>query len=509
MAIQRLQAVIWIYSILAMLALVPASEATDVPPGNVSGTWDLGGSPYVILGDVTVPAGEALTIDPGVEIVFAGNYRLTALGTVQALGTASDSVRIRGEVPWDRLRLENEVETSHFAYCVVTGAERGINSIDSPVVVEHSRLGQHETAIDIFAIGNPAPPAVLIADCYIHDNQQHGILVSENDEVVVDGCEITRCALDGSPRGSIQISNQSSGGSSAPLIMDCWIHHNVWQGITGFDLTGAGNVSPTIVGNVIEYNLTGIYLLYSTGEVRDNQIRFNFVEGDPNSGAGVMLYGGAATGVFTGNTLTGNFTAFYVIEGATANLGDLGNADPTDDGGNYMHDNVDPLGNMWSVYSNSVADIKAENNRWDSEDYGVIAETIFDGNDDPAYGIVDFDPIQENASVAWPAAREAGGTPLARPRMSPNPMSGDTRILLSGPGGSAGPRTAAASGQVTILDASGRVVRTLFEGDPRALETSLSWDGRSDEGRLVPSGLYVCRYRLGERTSQATVVLVR
>ncbi len=498
-----------LHLILVGCCLGSVASATDIPPGDVSGVWTLAGSPYVILGDVAVPAGEELSIEPGVEVVFAGNYRLTALGTMQAVGAPGDSIRVRGEVPWDRLRLENEVATSHFAYCVITGAERGINSIDSPVTIEHCRLGLHETAVDIFAIGNPSPPPVVVTDCYIHDNQRHGILVSENDEVEISGCEITRCALDESPRGAIQISNQSSGGSSAPLISGCWIHHNVWQGITGFDLTGAGNVSPTIVNNVIEYNLTGVYLLYSTGELRDNQIRFNFVEGDPNSGAGVMLYGGSATAVVTGNTLTGNFTAFYVVEGATVNLGDLGNADPTDDGNNYMHGNVDPLGNTWSVYSNSVADIKAENNRWDSEDYEVIAETIFDGHDDPTYGIVDFDPIQDNSGVTWTEPGVLDGSGLPRPRMFPNPMTQAARIVLASPGVGVAGVSGHLIEAVTILDPSGRVVKTLLEGSEQWPAAGVSWDGRSDSGRPVPSGLYFCRYRVGEQSSQAPVLVVR
>ena len=46
--------------------------ATDVS-GNQSGTWTLANSPYNIIGDVTVPAGDSLSIEPGVEVFVMGN----------------------------------------------------------------------------------------------------------------------------------------------------------------------------------------------------------------------------------------------------------------------------------------------------------------------------------------------------------------------------------------------------------------------------------------------------
>ncbi len=475
-----------------VLGIISTADATDVPGGNVSGTWTAAGSPYNILGDVTVPAGESLTIEPGVEVVFAGFYRLSALGVILAEGTEADSISFAGITQWDRIRLENETEVSEFAFCVLTGAERGLNTVDSPVDLRNSRLGEHITAVDIFGVGNPTPPAVTITECHIHDCQQHGVFIVENSSALIEDCEITRCALDESPRGAIQLSNQSGGGSNDPVITGNWIHHNTWQGITGFDVTGAGRVRPFITGNVIEYNLTGIYLLYSSGELRGNQINHNFVSGNPNSGAGVMIAGGAANPIVAGNTLTGNFTGFYIVEGASANLGDLGNADPTDDGGNHIYGNVDMGGNTWSVYSNSLADIVAENNRWDSEDYGEIAVTIFDGNDNPAYGLVDFDPILDSADAEVAQERTRG-------RLQASPVPITSRVLFTLDRGVGAPRA------LLIHDAAGRLVRKLT---PRRESVAVEWDGRSDAGSIVPTGTYFCRME-GDGPQGRVVTLAR
>ena len=480
---------------LLVLGISSSAAATDVPGGNVSGTWTAAGSPYNILGDLTVPAGETLTILPGVEVLFTGFYRLTALGVILAEGSQADSIRFTGSTLWDRIRLENENEASEFAYCVLTGAERGLNSVDSPVSLRDSRLGEHITAVDVFGVGNPVPPVVTIADCLIHDCQQHGIFIVENSNTSIEDCEITRCALDGSPRGAIQLSNQTGGGSNDPVITGNWIHHNTWQGITGFDVTGAGRVRPLIASNVIEYNLTGVYLLYASGELRGNQINHNFVSGDPNSGAGIMIAGAAANPVIAGNTLTGNFTGFYIVEGASANLGDLGNADPTDDGGNHIFGNVDMGGNTWSVYSNSVADIAAENNRWDSEDYGEIAVTIFDGNDNAAYGLVDFDPILDGAS-----AEDAIGRAPVSWKVSPVPVTSRALFVLD-----RGARAASTPMSILIHDAAGRLVRRLSQ--PRG-DATAAWDGRTDSGAIAPTGTYFCRIQ-SDGEGGAAVTLAR
>ena len=49
-----------------------ASAATPVETGELGNqTWTLTGSPYVVAGDITVPGGKALVIEPGVEVQFA------------------------------------------------------------------------------------------------------------------------------------------------------------------------------------------------------------------------------------------------------------------------------------------------------------------------------------------------------------------------------------------------------------------------------------------------------
>ena len=177
----------------------------------------------------------------------------------------------------------------------------------------------------------------------------------------------------------------SQGGDCSPTIHNNYIHHNSWQGISAWDVTGGSNINPNIYGNEIAYNLTGIYLYYASGDVRDNYIHDNFVPGNANSGAGIMVEGASSAPIIRRNEITGNFTGFYIVGGANPNLGDMINDYPSDDGENYIHDNIDESGNTWSVYNGSGNEILAQNNIWDSELPSEIDATIM--------GSVNYEPI--------------------------------------------------------------------------------------------------------------------
>ncbi|TSA28813.1 hypothetical protein D4R71_00030, partial [bacterium] len=80
------------------IALLPFMGICDTNvSGNQSGTWSLAGSPYFVVGDVTVPSGNSLIIEPGVMVEVQGNFRITAEGFITALGTISDSIKFYGQ----------------------------------------------------------------------------------------------------------------------------------------------------------------------------------------------------------------------------------------------------------------------------------------------------------------------------------------------------------------------------------------------------------------------------
>lgn len=497
----------WLAGLVCALG---SAGATQVPPGPVSGVWTAAGSPYEVLGHIQVPAGQQLEVAEGATVVFQGPYRLTVQGTLSALGSSSRPVTWSGPARWQGLRFENTGLVSTLRHCRIENAEQGVASIDAPLDLEACLLAGHVTAVHVFGVGDSDPAAVRIAGCVIRDCQQHGIFVVENSHTEIIGCEVTRCALDGSPRGAVQLSNQSVPGGNDPVLTGNWIHHNTWQGLTAFDVTGGGRIRPQVTDNTIEYNYTGVYLLYASGVFRHNRINHNYQAGNPNSGAGVMISGAAARPVFTQNTTTGNYTGYYLVQGATANLGDLGNPDPDDDGGNLIFGNLDGSGHLWSVYNLSTADVTAENNAWDSDDPAVIAGTIHDRNDDPSVGLVDFDPFASTAAVAPLAPGAADPVPW-RLSLQPNPCRGAVELVLSAPTGAAAgaPGRAPAAARLAVLDAAGRVVCELPCAAPALGGLRLGWDGLDAGGRPAPAGVYFCRLEVGGRPVAARALVMR
>ncbi len=113
--------------IILALALLLASAVggfaqTVIPGGDVYGTWDLAGSPYLIEGEITVPAGETLTIEPGVVVNFQGHHKMIVNGYLEANGTEEERITFTADdsvTGWHSIRFLDAPATSHISYAVI------------------------------------------------------------------------------------------------------------------------------------------------------------------------------------------------------------------------------------------------------------------------------------------------------------------------------------------------------------------------------------------------------
>lgn len=73
-------------------------------------TWTANGNPYEVTTVVTVNPGVTLTVEPGVQVIFAQNAGLRVQGTVKATGTAAQPIRFTGSTPqagwWQGIRFD-------------------------------------------------------------------------------------------------------------------------------------------------------------------------------------------------------------------------------------------------------------------------------------------------------------------------------------------------------------------------------------------------------------------
>jgi parallel beta-helix repeat protein len=101
---------------------IEANSQTHIPPGDVSGTWNKVNSPYYIDGEIRIPIGDKLIIEPGVKVIFTGHYKLIVNGILEAIGNERDSIYFfpsDTSVGWHGLRFIEAEDVSNLQYCIL------------------------------------------------------------------------------------------------------------------------------------------------------------------------------------------------------------------------------------------------------------------------------------------------------------------------------------------------------------------------------------------------------
>ena len=276
-----------------------AFASTNVPAGNVSGTWDLASSPYLINGNITVSAGETLIIEPGVVVEFQNWYKLSVNGVLQAIGTSSQQIVFTstpagpGEPAWPGIDFIDATGTSQLEYCVI---ENGQSRAAAP----NDRGGA-------IYISNSSPQ---IKYCTLRNNtasKYGGAIYCDNGNPLIEGCTITN--------NSAGFASSAAGGAiyctnnSQPNIKGNIISHNQVSASGGFSAANA-------LGG-------GIYLHQSDAVIEKNIISFNSADAQgnvPTHARGGAIYTYYSNPKLTGNTVYGNTTLVYSTPGEGGGL---------------------------------------------------------------------------------------------------------------------------------------------------------------------------------------------
>jgi hypothetical protein len=108
------------------------SFAQTVVTGNVTGIWDIAGSPYLLIENCIIPTGDSLRIEPGVEIGFGESVSLDVYGKISAIGTPDNNIifkTIDETVKFNYVRVFNGSSSppiSEFKYCKFMNAQNGL-----------------------------------------------------------------------------------------------------------------------------------------------------------------------------------------------------------------------------------------------------------------------------------------------------------------------------------------------------------------------------------------------
>jgi hypothetical protein len=142
----------------AVLAQIPAVVPTPLPAGTLAAntTLDAARSPWLVSGDVTVPVGITLTIQPGVTVLFASGAGIDVAGRLVAEGNASKRIVLTRQAAtgrWDGLQFNNTQQDNRLAFVDMSFADgrgRSIGITTSRVTIDNATWsGTQETVVEV------------------------------------------------------------------------------------------------------------------------------------------------------------------------------------------------------------------------------------------------------------------------------------------------------------------------------------------------------------------------
>ena len=133
--------------------------------------WRKEQNPIVVTGDIAIQSGNELVIDPGVDVLFDGNYSIKILngGILTAVGTEDDPIVFRSVK--DYMETDYSVE----GFLAYDGKWNGISNVDT-----------NELQIGIAGYDCSFQSGSIMSNCIVYDIDQ-GI----SGQIFVDKCSIT------------------------------------------------------------------------------------------------------------------------------------------------------------------------------------------------------------------------------------------------------------------------------------------------------------------------------
>lgn len=216
--------------IALLFTTIIQNAQTIVNGGNVSGTWNVEESPYLIEDNIFIDSGEKLTINPGVSVIFTGDYSMEVHGRLDAAGTENEKILFtlddttgfaNGNTGWMGIAFlgydATTYENSQLNHCIVEySASNGV------VCISFSQLE--------------------ITNSEFRYNKNKGIVLYEFSDINIDGADIHHNGT-----GGMEVS------FSAPQMTDFSVMHN---GGTGISINGSS------------YN--SLYPTFELGEIKNN-----------------------------------------------------------------------------------------------------------------------------------------------------------------------------------------------------------------------------------------------
>ncbi|HEY6143572.1 MAG TPA: right-handed parallel beta-helix repeat-containing protein [Flavobacterium sp.] len=317
--------------------------------GNVSGNW-VKTNTYFVNGDITIPLGQTLTIEPGTEIKFNGYYSLIVNGTLTAIGEDNSNIKFTSAInppskeDWNQILFNNSSTLSELKYCTI---EYGKKPLDN----------RYNGIVQILGKAN-------VIDCTIRNSGGSGIYVSTNENILITKNSIENCDM------------------GVYMVHTAGVFNVTNNKINNIRLNGIEN-GVVSVNSIIENNIIGNCSNIGILNWSSSRIRFNIVY---NSSTGI--HAGKGVSEITQNTLISNRNGITVHYSESFNANPIINSNIIANSSDYAIYSVGPQKPLSVTYNLFYNNTKGIGNNNLPIGVGTIITTNNNGiNSDTYYNI--------------------------------------------------------------------------------------------------------------------------
>ncbi len=403
-------------TLLIALMLLCSQAYADYSTPNTSVKWSLndlvtnsGGNvtfssgAYRVTGIITISATDTLSITTDEVVKFDSGFHLLVKGSLKidpptsVVFTASNQTQGFNGIKFDLspASIIRKLTLEYAISCNVTDCSPVFDSC----IFQYNNVHNTNTSFGNGAMALFRSKAV-ITNCKFLNNKRAAIQGGGN---IDNPIYVRNCIFSGNNTTNQNVPQINLGGSGADTIKilnNQFLAASTSSGALSFAPLSGAIVHVVITGNLIQNNRYGINL--QGGSAVNALVSYNIIEGNntagnpASGGSGIAFSGGSTTShqnsIVTGNMIKGNLWGITIQNGAKPNLGNLSNADTTDDGKNWFYGNSNTNASTPGIhlYNNSPEDITAQGNYWGSNDPATVEARIFHKTDQSSLGLVDY-----------------------------------------------------------------------------------------------------------------------
>ncbi len=240
-------------------------------------TWGSGGNPHIITNDLAVAENVWLDIEPGCDVRFDGNHRLTVFGRLIADGEAGNPIIFTSNSltpdkgDWKSIFFDAPETGSILNYCDISyggddWANIYLDSAFANVNITNCTIKWSNNS-GIYMQISSSP---LLSNCLITENDTYGIQINNNSAFPCNPT-ITGCTISFSGSYAIKTHGDNAGDITPPMVIEnnylnsiylggTNIHTGTWTNfnvpyIIGGDITVLDGETLTIEpGNIVKFD---------------------------------------------------------------------------------------------------------------------------------------------------------------------------------------------------------------------------------------------------------------